>query len=387
MTSKAVPPVGYDPSAYPPFAVTVDIVVLTIRERELHVLLVERRDDPHAGSLALPGGFVRPDEDLDSAAARELEEETGINARDLPAGALAQLGSYGDPARDPRMRVVTVAYLAVVRSLGKPRPGGDAVRAEVLPVSQVLGRNRRHRLAFDHDRILTEAVERARQQLETTSIATAFVGPEFTLSELREVYEATWGEQLDPRNFRRKVLSLEGLLSPTGRRRSPGPEGGKPAEVFTAPSRVLRLDQPIRRVAAPTELSTSEPQAKPGPTGTVEIPDRYPNDFGDDPWDNDAVHWLLDQPGVAAEWSRQRLFEALRRQKRLADSGHPDIARAEAVAHRFGVRQITVPRRNGSITRLQRTDPDAPGYPDDETQRRAAVRSWRAARDAGSAPI
>jgi len=240
-------PSGYDPSAYPAFAVTADVVVLTIRDRELQVLLVGRGGDPFKGAFALPGGFVLEDETLEEAAVRELEEETGISAADLPTGALVQLGAYGDPERDPRMRVVTVAYLAVVPSIGPARAGGDAAHAEVLPVRQVLGRRPQHELAFDHQTILTDAVEHARQELETTSIATAFVGPEFTLAELRAVYEAVWGDQLDPGNFRRKVLSLDGLVTPTGQRQASGPEGGKPAELFAAADGVRPLSERFRR--------------------------------------------------------------------------------------------------------------------------------------------
>lgn len=376
MAARSSAPQGYEPRSFPSFAVTVDVVVLTIRGGELHVLLVERRDDPFAGAWALPGGFVRPDETLGQAAARELEEETGVSAEDLPAGALAQLASYGDPDRDPRMRVVSVAYLAVVSDLGRPAPGGDAVKAEVMPVSSVLGRHRKHKLAFDHELILTEAVEQARQRLETTSIATAFVGPEFTLSELREVYEAAWGEQLDPGNFRRKVLSLAGLLSPTGRRRAPGPEGGKPAEVFRASPELQRLESPIRRTGLAGN-NDARPVRGEAPAMHTPAPSHYPNVYGDDPWDNDTVHWLLDQPGVANEWTRVSLFEALRRQKRLVDTDHPDIRRAESLAQRYGVRQIDVPRGRGRITRLERTDAEAPPYPTDEAARRQAVRAQR----------
>ncbi len=106
-------------------------------------------------------------------------------------------------------------------------------------------------------------------------------------------------------------------------------------------------------------------------------PSHYPNVYGDDPWDNDTVHWLLDEPGVANEWTRVSLFEALRRQKRLVDTGHPDIRRAERLAQRYGVLQIDIPRGRGTITRLHRTDPDAPPYPPDEVDRRRAIRAQR----------
>lgn len=239
-----MPVEGYDPDAYPRVAVTVDVVVLTIRDGRLAVVLVRRGEEPFAGSWALPGGFIRPDETLLEAAARELREETGVDA----AAHLEQLGSYGDPDRDPRMRVVTVAHLAILRDVGSPVGGSDAAEALVVPVGDVLRPRSRYRLAFDHRRILEDGVERARAKLEYTSLATAFVGPEFTLSELREVYEAAWGERMDPGNFRRKILATDGLVLRTGRRARPGPEGGKPPETYlTGPAE--RLDPPLRRSA------------------------------------------------------------------------------------------------------------------------------------------
>ncbi|MFN8105984.1 MAG: NUDIX domain-containing protein [Acidimicrobiia bacterium] len=233
MTRDREPP-AYDPAAYPAVAVAVDIVVLTIRERELQVLLIERGEEPHLGSWALPGGFVRPDEALEAAAARELLEETGVDAADH----IMQFGAYGDPVRDPRMRVVSIAFLAVVRRIGDIAAGSDARGAALVPVAEVLapprrGRRRRH-LAFDHERILADGVDRAANMLETTSLATAFVGPRFTLAELREVYEATWRTPLDPGNFRRKVLSMDGFVEPTEERADPGAEGGKPATLYEA---------------------------------------------------------------------------------------------------------------------------------------------------------
>lgn len=216
---------GYDPDDYPRVAVTVDLVVLTLRGGELCVLLVERGEEPWRGARALPGGFVRPGETLDEAAARELVEETGL--RDVP-GHLEQLRSYGDPDRDPRMRVVSVAYLALAPDLPEPAAGTDAAGATWVAVEQAMAGP----LAFDHARILADGVERARAKLEYTSLATAFCPPEFTVSDLRTVYEAVWGRPVDPRNFHRKVTGTAGLLTDTGRTRAEG--RGRPATVYRA---------------------------------------------------------------------------------------------------------------------------------------------------------
>lgn len=219
-------PADYDPSRFPPFAVTVDVVILTMSEGTLHVLLVRRGEAPFQGMWAIPGGFKRPTETLDEAAKRELVEETGVDAASL----LTQFGAYGDPERDPRMNVVTVGYLAVLRDVGAVVAGTDAADASLVPVSDVLKGT--IDLAFDHPRIVRDAIERVRVELEVTGIATAFVGATFTLAELRAVYEAIWGVQLDAANFRRSVVAEDGWVIPTGRRARPGPAGGRPAELY-----------------------------------------------------------------------------------------------------------------------------------------------------------
>jgi 8-oxo-dGTP diphosphatase len=234
------PPAGYDPSQFPAFAVTVDVVILTMSDGELHVLLVRRGEAPFQGMWAIPGGFKRPAETLDEAARRELAEETGVDVPSL----LAQFGAYGDPERDPRMNVVTVAYLAVLRDVGGIVAGTDAAEAALTPVSNVL--NGKLDLAFDHLRIVTDAVERVRVELEVTGIATAFVGTTFTLAELRTVYEAIWGVQLDAANFRRSIVAEDGWVIPTGRRVRPGSAGGRPAELYRA-GRAWSHGGPIHR--------------------------------------------------------------------------------------------------------------------------------------------
>jgi 8-oxo-dGTP diphosphatase len=233
-------PAGYDPSQFPAFAVTVDVVILTMSDGRLHVLLVRRGVAPFEGMWAIPGGFKRPTETLAEAAKRELAEETGVDSASL----LTQFGAYGDPGRDPRMNVVTVAYLAVLREVGVVAAGTDAAGAGLIPVSEAL--NGKIELAFDHAQILGAAIERVRVDLDLTGIATAFVGPTFTIAELRAVYEAFWGVQLDGANFRRSVVTEDGWVIPTGRRARPGAPGGKPAELYRA-GRMWKYGSPVRR--------------------------------------------------------------------------------------------------------------------------------------------
>src|SRR5687767_12192211 len=197
-------PLNYDATQFPAFAVTVDVVILTMSDSRLHVLLVRRGEAPFEGMWAIPGGFKRPNETLDDAAKRELREETGLDVPSL----LTQFGAYGDPERDPRMNVVTIAYLAVVRDVGAVVAGTDAADASLIPLSDIL--NGKIDLAFDHLRIVHDAFERVRVELEVSGVATAFVGATFTLAELRAVYEALWGMQLDAANFRRSVVAEDG---------------------------------------------------------------------------------------------------------------------------------------------------------------------------------
>jgi 8-oxo-dGTP diphosphatase len=233
-------PSDYDPGQFPAFAVTVDVVVLTMSEGRLHVLLVRRGVPPFEGMWAIPGGFKPPHETLDEAAQRELAEETGVHGGD----SLRQFGAYGDPGRDPRMNVVTVAYLVVLPEVEGLAAGTDTVDAALVPVSDVFEGG--IDLAFDHERILRDAFERVRVDLERTQIATAFLKPTFTLAELRAVYEAAWGVQLDAANFRRSVVKEDGWVIPTGRRARPGSAGGKPAELYRA-GRMWKHGSPIRR--------------------------------------------------------------------------------------------------------------------------------------------
>jgi 8-oxo-dGTP diphosphatase len=241
-------PEDYDPREFPPFAVTVDVVVFTVSEGRFDVLLVRRGVPPFEEMWAIPGGFKRPEETLDEAAHRELVEETGVAG----GGLLRQFGAYGDPGRDPRMNVVTVAYFAALRDVQGVAAGTDAAHASLIPVADVFAGV--IELAFDHEKIVRDAVERVRVDLELTGLATAFVGQTFTLAELRGVYEAVWGVRLDAANFRRSLLAEDGWVDPTGRRARPGSTGGKPAELYRA-GPMWKQGSPIRG-AQPNEKGT-----------------------------------------------------------------------------------------------------------------------------------
>lgn len=222
---------NYNPKEYPPFAVTVDLGIFTIRDGQLQVLLVERGGPPFEGSWALPGGFVNPSESAEEAAVRELAEETGINfnvlnnirARiifdkdqvkvdDKKKVHLEQLKTYSSPDRDPRMRVVSVAFVALAAELPDPVAGDDARNARWWPVEDLLAEVPEIELAFDHSEIVKDALERVRSKLEYTTLATQFVKEPFTLSDLWRVYKIVWGEEPHLQNFRRKVLSIDGFV-------------------------------------------------------------------------------------------------------------------------------------------------------------------------------
>ncbi|MET9861898.1 NUDIX domain-containing protein [Streptomyces smyrnaeus] len=231
----------------PSVLLTVDLVVLTLRQRLLCVLLVERGEEPFSGMLALPGGFLNHDgEAILDAARRELSEETALDAGQLH---LEQLATYGDAGRDPRGRVVSVAHLAIAPGLPEPLAGTDAADASWVPVDSVL--SGQVGLAFDHSRILAEGVERARRKLEFSPLATAFCGELFTIAELQQVYEAVWGVELDTRNFYRKVQAVKEFIVPAGSGRRT--TVGRPARLFRAGPRTELSPPLVRPLPSPTE--------------------------------------------------------------------------------------------------------------------------------------
>ncbi|HIE38950.1 MAG TPA: NUDIX domain-containing protein [Anaerolineales bacterium] len=203
---------------YPRPSVTVDVVIFTLRDGELQVLLIRRKHPPFAGMWAIPGGFVGIDESLEEAALRELEEETGVT--DVY---LEQLYTFGALERDPRGRVITVAYFAVVPAHAiHPRAGDDAAEARWWSIYSLPP------LAFDHADILAYALQRLRYKMEYTAVGFELLPETFTLSELQAAYEVVLGEKLDKRNFRRKILGA-GVIEETGAYRT---GEGRPAKLY-----------------------------------------------------------------------------------------------------------------------------------------------------------
>jgi len=231
-------------SEYPIFSVTVDVVCLTVRRDSFQMLLVERGSDPFEGQLALPGGFVEIDEELEHAARRELREETSVDAPYF----IEQLATYGTPDRDPRGRTVSVAHLVIAPDLGEAVGGTDAATAGWYDVPEIL--EGRKSLAFDHDLIVRDAVDRARSKLEWSPLAPLFCRPEFTMGELRHAYETIWGLRLDPANFHRKVTNAEGFVVETGEQTDRG--GGRPAKLYRQGS-AERIHPPLNLRGAPAD--------------------------------------------------------------------------------------------------------------------------------------
>lgn len=199
---------------------SVDLVLFTILQDDLRVLLIRRKNPPFAGSWALPGGFVERDEPLEDAALRELREETGVT--DVY---LEQLYTFGEPCRDPRTRVITVAYFALMDSTRvRLRAAGDAAAVAWHSVFRL------PRLAFDHRGIVTVALHRVRAKLSYSTVGFQLLPPRFTLAELQRVYEIILRKKLDKRNFRKKILSL-GLLEPERGLRKAGAH--RPARLYS----------------------------------------------------------------------------------------------------------------------------------------------------------
>ena len=251
----------YNPRDHPPFAVTVDVVVFTIVDDTLQVVLIRRGEPPFKDRWALPGGYVRPGEDLLDAALRELAEETKLG---LKPDRIEQLRTYGAPDRDPRMRTVTTAFWSVVAEVGDLSGGGDAIEAALVPVNEIEREDRQ--LAFDHRMIVLDAVDRAASRLEYSTEATRFCPPEFTISQLRRVYKAVWDIDFDQGNFQRKVRSEPDFVRDLGRTTLSGGSRGRPAALFSAGEPSL-LEQPFTalRTSMETVLHNAPLNVQRGP--------------------------------------------------------------------------------------------------------------------------
>ncbi len=205
------------PEDFPKPSVTVDMVIITLRGEELQVLLIKRDLAPYRGRWAIPGGFVHIDESLEAAARRELREETGVG--DVY---LEQLYTFGEPGRDPRGRVISVAYIALVPAPLAVTAGSDAREARWWPLTNLPA------LAFDHDKILQYALTRLRYKIEYSAVGFRLLPEQFTLTELQQAYEIILGEPLDKRNFRRRIIEAE-VIEPTDDLRT---GEGRPARLY-----------------------------------------------------------------------------------------------------------------------------------------------------------
>lgn len=224
---------NYQQKEYPSIAYTADILVFTILNGKLSLLLIKRGGHPYKDCWALPGGFVNIDESSEDAASRELHEETGYGFSSLY---LEQLKTYSAPYRDPRMRVISTAYIAFIpyHELGDPAAGDDAKEAHLFAVEDILSGDEPIDLAFDHLQIITDGIERARAKLEYSPLATTFLSETFTLSDLRRVYEAVWGTSIHASNFRRKVINTPDFVQPVGLKGSSEFSTGRAAELYRA---------------------------------------------------------------------------------------------------------------------------------------------------------
>ncbi|KYK26404.1 NUDIX hydrolase [Euryarchaeota archaeon SM23-78] len=210
----------YDASKYEKPSVTVDIIIFTVKGHDLKALLVKRKAWPFKDFWAIPGGFTGMEEALEDAAKRELKEETGV--KDVY---LEQLYTFGEPKRDPRTRVITVAYYALIASENlKLQATTDVTDVKWFSVDQL------PKLAFDHNQILDYALKRLRNKIEYTNIAFQLLPERFTLSELQKIYEIILGKELDKRNFRKKVKET-GVLTPLKETKMKGAH--RPAQLFS----------------------------------------------------------------------------------------------------------------------------------------------------------
>lgn len=258
-------PTDYDPSAFPPVFVTVDVVVFTVVDgqvpdgpegelrKRLDVLLIERGADPFEGAWALPGGFVQQQEDLLDAAGRELWEEVGI---DLDPDRLHQLGAYGEPGRDPRARIVSVAYVALAHDLPAPEAGTDARGARLVPVRDI--HDGTVDLAFDHRRIVDDALEYARRLIEETDAALDFLPEYFTINELRDVYQAVWRFPVERTGFHKRVMGIPGFIERADESEIDGVMSSPPNEMYES------LDASVLSLMSLSPSSTpSKPRGRP----------------------------------------------------------------------------------------------------------------------------
>ena len=223
------------------FSLNVSIAAFTITGNNLEILLAQRNQGPFRDAWELLSSPIHHEESPDTTVLRKLEAAT---RRSIPITHLEQLATYGAPERDPRVRTISIAYLAVIPNFRKFKTTDLEINIEAISISEIKRGN--IKFAFDHETIVNDAIQRIQSKLEYTNVATYFFEDSFTLSQLRNVYEATWDTSVTPGNFQRKILQQEGFLKPLGKKLSGDNKSGRPADLFV-PGPEENLSPPLKR--------------------------------------------------------------------------------------------------------------------------------------------
>lgn len=225
---------------FAPAAMSVNVAIFAICDDQFSILLNERDQGPFRFQWELPSSFVLPDESLFEAASRVL----GQHATEADTTLLQQLGAYATPRRDPRMRSITVAYTSVLSGIDNSPVDSTVASSEFVPITEVLSGSKN--LAFDHGRITTDSIARIRLEIGSTTLAAKFCPPEFTIAQLRNVYEKIWETAIEAGNFQRKTQQVPNFLVPLAKKAPNVSGAGRPPKLFTSGAPV-EIYPPLKR--------------------------------------------------------------------------------------------------------------------------------------------